>query len=102
MSDSTVRSARDRLDQHVREIVHWHFDPSTGCPFWLERAKQFTFDPYEPIHVEYSFKYLTDDIHGLARETGYRVVRDFTDDRGWFVDSLWRVLRDPVQPSSSG
>jgi L-histidine N-alpha-methyltransferase len=59
-------------------------------------GKEFAFDPFEPIHVEYSFKYLIDDIHGLARETGYTVVRDFTDDRGWFVDSLWRVVKGPV------
>src|SRR5882672_10285210 len=43
MSDTALQSARERLDQHVREIVHWHFNPATGCPFWLERAKQFTF-----------------------------------------------------------
>ncbi len=50
MSDSALRSARDRLDQHVREIVQWHFDPATGCPFWLERAKQFTFDPLKDVN----------------------------------------------------
>jgi len=49
MSDSALRSARDRLDQQVREIVHWHFNPATGCPFWLERAKQFTFDPLKDV-----------------------------------------------------
>jgi L-histidine Nalpha-methyltransferase len=66
-------------------------------------GKHFAFDPYEPVHVEYSFKYLIDDIHRLAGETGYAVVRDFTDDRGWFVDSLWKVVRAPIaQPSSSG
>ena len=59
-------------------------------------GKQFAFAPYEPIHVEYSFKYLIDDVHGLARETGYAVVRDFTDDRGWFVDSLWKVVKGTV------
>jgi dimethylhistidine N-methyltransferase len=59
-------------------------------------GKQFAFAPYEPIHVEYSFKYLLDDVHGLAGETGYTVVRDFTDDRGWFVDSLWKVVKGPV------
>jgi L-histidine N-alpha-methyltransferase len=59
-------------------------------------GKQFDFAPYEPVHVEYSFKYLIDDVHGLARETGYAVVRDFTDDRGWFVDSLWKVVKDTV------
>ncbi len=40
-----VREARERLDAHVREIVSWHFDPATGCPFWLEKAKTFDFDP---------------------------------------------------------
>ena len=39
------QSARERLDAHVREIVRWHFDPATGCPFWLERAKTLPFDP---------------------------------------------------------
>jgi phenylacetate-coenzyme A ligase PaaK-like adenylate-forming protein len=49
MSDTAARSARERLDHHVREIVQWHFDPATGCPFWLERAKQFTFDPLKDV-----------------------------------------------------
>src|SRR6476469_8877632 len=49
MSDTASRSTRERLDRHVREIVRWHFDPATGCPFWLERAKQFTFDPLRDV-----------------------------------------------------
>ena len=36
-----VRQARERLDAHVREIVEWHFNPDTGTPFWLEKAKAF-------------------------------------------------------------
>ena len=38
-SDSALKAAREKLDAHVREIVAWHFDPETGCPFWLERAE---------------------------------------------------------------
>jgi phenylacetate-coenzyme A ligase PaaK-like adenylate-forming protein len=49
MSDMAAPSPRERLDRHVREIVQWHFDPATGCPFWLERAKQFTFDPVRDV-----------------------------------------------------
>jgi phenylacetate-coenzyme A ligase PaaK-like adenylate-forming protein len=49
MTDTASTSARARLDQHVREIVQWHFNPETGCPFWLERAKQFTFDPLKDV-----------------------------------------------------
>src|SRR5918999_6110815 len=44
-----VREARERLDAWTREIVNWHFDPETGCPFWLERARDFDFDPRTEI-----------------------------------------------------
>ncbi len=44
-----VQEARDRLDAHVREIVEWHFNPETGCPFWLERARGFDFDPRRDV-----------------------------------------------------
>lgn len=43
--EERVRQAKDKLDAHVREIVAWHFSPATGCPFWLERAAGFDFDP---------------------------------------------------------
>jgi hypothetical protein len=45
-----VQAMRERLDAHVRETVRWHFDPATGCPFWLERAKGLSFDPLTDIH----------------------------------------------------
>lgn len=44
-----VKAARDQLDRHTYEIVQWHFHPSTGCPFWLERAKQLKFDPLTEV-----------------------------------------------------
>ncbi len=50
VDSSAVHAARASLDAHVREIVRWHFDPATGCPFWLERAKQFDFDPLKDIN----------------------------------------------------
>jgi phenylacetate-coenzyme A ligase PaaK-like adenylate-forming protein len=48
-SEETIREARKRLDAHVREMVAWHFNPETGCPFWLERAKTLGFDPRKEI-----------------------------------------------------
>ncbi len=45
-----VAAARERLDSHVREIVQWHFDPATGCEFWLNRAKTLDFDPLKDIN----------------------------------------------------
>ena len=40
-----VEAARTQLDAHVREIVKWHFNPDTGCPFWLDFAKGLDWDP---------------------------------------------------------
>ena len=33
-----AQEAKLQLDAHVREIVEWHFNPETGCPFWLDFA----------------------------------------------------------------
>jgi phenylacetate-coenzyme A ligase PaaK-like adenylate-forming protein len=49
VSDKVLLQVRERLDAHVREIVAWHFDPKTGTPFWLERAKSLNFDPRRDI-----------------------------------------------------
>lgn len=46
-----VRQAKAELDRHVREMIEWHFSPETGCPFWLEKAKELGFDPLEEIHT---------------------------------------------------
>jgi hypothetical protein len=44
-----VQHAREALDAWVREVVNFHFDPATGSPFWLERARSFGFDPLEKV-----------------------------------------------------
>jgi len=44
-----VTEAKTKLDAHVREIVRWHFDPETGTPFWLEKAKTFKFNPLKDV-----------------------------------------------------
>jgi len=51
----------------------------------------FSFRAWEPIHTEYSYKYLISDVERLARESGFEVVSHFYDRQGYFVDSLWRV-----------
>jgi phenylacetate-coenzyme A ligase PaaK-like adenylate-forming protein len=45
----TPEQARQQLDAHVCEIVRWHFDPQTGTPFWLERARTLGFDPRREV-----------------------------------------------------
>src|SRR5262249_19863318 len=41
--------ASPTLDAWVQEVVAWHFDPATGCPFWLEYAKKLGWDPRKEV-----------------------------------------------------
>jgi hypothetical protein len=47
---SRIRKAKEQLDSHVQEIIQWHFDPDTGCAFWLEFASKLGWDPRRRIH----------------------------------------------------
>jgi phenylacetate-coenzyme A ligase PaaK-like adenylate-forming protein len=47
--EAKQKAARDRLDAHAYETVQWHFHPSSGCPFWLEKAKSLKFDPLKEV-----------------------------------------------------
>ncbi len=51
------------------------------------------FAPWEPIHTEYSYKYLPRDIAALAAHSGFAEEARFLDEKGWFCDALWRVDR---------
>jgi phenylacetate-coenzyme A ligase PaaK-like adenylate-forming protein len=41
--------AATALDAWVRELMQWHFDPATGCPFWLEWASKAGWDPRKEV-----------------------------------------------------
>jgi dimethylhistidine N-methyltransferase len=58
-----------------------------------ELDKSFKFEPWEAIHMEYSYKYLHSDIEFLAKSTGFTILENFSDDKGYFVDSLWKVKK---------
>lgn len=45
-----MAAAKERLDEWTREVVAWHFDPQTGCPFWLDYASRLGWDPRQEIH----------------------------------------------------
>jgi len=42
---AAVTAGRTTLDTWAREMVAWHFNPATGCPFWLDFARERGFDP---------------------------------------------------------
>lgn len=60
--------------------------------------QSFAFDAWEPMHTEYSYKYLRSDVDALARDTGFERVERVEDARGWFADALWRVVKAPRPP----
>lgn len=44
-----LRLSRQQLDDQVREIIEWHFNPKTGCPFWINWAKKAEWDPRKVV-----------------------------------------------------
>jgi phenylacetate-coenzyme A ligase PaaK-like adenylate-forming protein len=48
ITESDIQAAQQQLDAHLREIIAWHFSPETGCPYWLDWAKQ-NFDPRQEV-----------------------------------------------------
>ena len=52
-------------------------------------SQEFDFKVYEPIHLEYSFKYSIDDIQHLCIKTGFTSVKSFYDYKKYFTDVLW-------------
>jgi hypothetical protein len=47
--DVDTRPATIALDAWVRELMQWHFDPATGCPFWLDWAAKAGWDPRREV-----------------------------------------------------
>jgi L-histidine N-alpha-methyltransferase len=61
--------------------------------FIEELSETFDFMPWEPIHTEYSYKYLVSDVEKLARDTGYTIEKHLFDSKRYFMDSIWRVQK---------
>jgi hypothetical protein len=49
VSPARVEAAREALDNWVREVVAFHFDPATGCQFWVDYVKTLGWDPRREI-----------------------------------------------------
>src|SRR5216684_2114940 len=46
-----ITRSNEALDAWVREVIQWHFDPATGCPFWLDYAKALSWDPRDEVQT---------------------------------------------------
>ncbi|MGI9544403.1 MAG: L-histidine N(alpha)-methyltransferase [Cyclobacteriaceae bacterium] len=51
----------------------------------------FHFKAWESISMELSQKYDQGTLEELARESGFKILRNFYDSKRYFVDSLWEV-----------
>ncbi|SHJ55080.1 dimethylhistidine N-methyltransferase [Tangfeifania diversioriginum] len=52
----------------------------------------FHFEKWEPVFMELSRKFDLETIGQLATDHGFEQIRNFTDSRNYFVDSLWERI----------
>lgn len=100
-----LRRINKELDANfdVQQFEHYEsYDPETGaCKSYLVSlaAQQVTigssnvqFDKDEIIFTEISQKYSKADINTMAAATGFELVQNCTDSKGWFIDSFWKAV----------
>jgi dimethylhistidine N-methyltransferase len=61
------------------------------CVKFRALKRSFVFKKFEPIHLEYSYKFLPADIERLCTQAGYSLINNFSDEDNYFINSLWRV-----------
>lgn len=57
-----------------------------------ELDKYFQFNKWEAIYTEMSQKYDIHMINKLAAESGFAVEKNFTDSKGYFLNSVWKPI----------
>jgi dimethylhistidine N-methyltransferase len=75
---------RSRIEMHLESLQEQNV--------WIEQLeKSFHFVEGETIHTENSYKFTSDTIAGLLRESGFLFERSWTDPQRWFSAVLARV-----------
>ncbi|MEM8527145.1 MAG: L-histidine N(alpha)-methyltransferase [Bacteroidota bacterium] len=88
----------------IEQFKHWEtYHPITGATesFIVSKKEQsvfiealecaFHFEAWEAMKVELSQKYSLSEIDDLAEKTGFTPLRQFFDEKEYFVDALWEV-----------
>lgn len=78
------------------------YDPVTGaCRSYLVSLSQqevrlgdhlIKFEKNELIDMEISQKFSQNDIEKIAKNSGFHIIAEISDSKGWFIDSLWKVV----------
>jgi L-histidine N-alpha-methyltransferase len=90
-----------KADFNPEHFVHYAiYDPQDGsAKSYLISSKDQTvnllgktisFAAWEAIHVETSQKFDQKMINTLAANSGFEIVKNFFDEKSYFVDTLWR------------
>jgi len=61
--------------------------------------RSFKFKAYEPIHVEFSFKFLREDVETLGVETGFTIESEYFDPDMYFMNVLFKVQKGENLPT---
>ncbi len=73
-------------EQHRIEM---HLVSNTDQQVYIEAlGKNFSFEKGDSIHTENSYKYSLDQIAALAKDSGFRIKKEFTDEKRWFNMAL--------------
>lgn len=51
----------------------------------------FCFHEFEPIHLECSYKYRFSQIEQFAKDSNFKILKNFEDSKKYFALSLWQV-----------
>lgn len=88
-------------DFNLNQFEHYAtYDPATGaCKSYLVSlagqqvnipdTDSIYFAKDECIWMEVSQKYGREQIAAFAQNTGFSSVAEFTDSKGWFIDTVW-------------
>lgn len=85
----------DQFEQHTEynpltgEVKSFLVSKTEQTAYIADLEKGFYFRKWEPIFMELSRKFDYGTIEKLAKDHGFRVETQFTDNRNYFVDSLW-------------
>ena len=73
-------------EQHRIEM---HLVSNTDQQVYIDAlGKNFSFGKGDSIHTENSYKYSLDQIAALAKDSGFRLKKEFTDEKRWFNMAL--------------
>jgi len=69
--------------------IEMHLVSNTDQQVYIEAlGKTFSFGKRDSIHTENSYKYSLDQIDALATDSGFRIKKEFTDEKRWFNMAL--------------